>query len=139
MLLLFVVMAWGYDQVFTGRAALLHLGAFTATIMSANVFFTIIPNQKVVVEDIKARRTPDPDCGRVAKLRSAHNNYLILNVLFLMPSNHYPLTFASEYNWVIAALVFLIGVTIRHWFNERHAGNGHSVHRCHGPFNCPTP
>ncbi len=125
MLLLFVllvIMAYGYDQVFTGRAALLHLGAFTATIMSANVFFIIIPNQKIVVEDLKAGRTPDPDYGRIAKLRSTHNNYLTLPVLFLMLSNHYPLAFASEYNWVIASLVFLMGVTIRHWFNERHAG-----------------
>ncbi len=125
MLLLFillVVMAWGYDQIFTGRAALLHLGAFTATIMSANVFFIIIPNQKVVVADLKAGRTPDPDYGRIAKLRSTHNNYLTLPVLFLMLSNHYPLAFATEYNWVIASLVFLMGVTIRHWFNERHAG-----------------
>jgi uncharacterized membrane protein len=120
--LLLVVMAWGYDQIFTGRAALLHLGAFTATIMSANVFFTIIPNQKIVVADLKAGRTPDPDYGRVAKLRSMHNNYLTLPVLFLMLSNHYPLAFASDYNWVIASLVFLMGVTIRHFFNERHAG-----------------
>ncbi|MEL6964233.1 MAG: urate hydroxylase PuuD, partial [Pseudomonadota bacterium] len=119
MLLLFillVVMAWGYDQIFTGRAALLHLGAFTATIMSANVFFIIIPNQKVVVADLKAGRTPDPDYGRIAKLRSTHNNYLTLPVLFLMLSNHYPLAFATEYKWVIASLVFLMGVTIRHWF-----------------------
>ncbi len=125
MLLLFVLlvaMAWGYDQIFTGRAALLHLGAFTATIMSANVFFSIIPNQKIVVADLKAGRTPDPDYGRIAKLRSTHNNYLTLPVLFLMLSNHYPLAFATEYNWLIAALVFLMGVTIRHWFNERHAG-----------------
>jgi uncharacterized membrane protein len=50
-----VAMAWGYAQVFTGRAALLHLGAFTATIMSANVFFIIIPNQKIVVADLIGR------------------------------------------------------------------------------------
>ncbi|MFP4326582.1 MAG: urate hydroxylase PuuD [Paracoccaceae bacterium] len=127
MVLLFVLlvaMAWGYTQVFTGRAALLHLGAFTATVMSANVFFIIIPNQKIVVADLKAGRTPDPDYGRVAKLRSTHNNYLTLPVLFLMLSNHYPLAFASEWNWLIASLVFLMGVTIRHWFNSRHAGRG---------------
>ena len=47
-------MAWGYTQLFTGRAAFLHLGAFTATIMSANVFFIIIPNQKIVVADLIA-------------------------------------------------------------------------------------
>ncbi len=124
---LLVVMAWGYDQVFTGRAALLHLGAFTATIMSANVFFIIIPNQRIVVADLKAGRAPDPEYGRIAKLRSTHNNYLTLPVLFLMLSNHYPLAFATEWNWLIAGLVFLMGVTIRHWFNMRHAraGNPH--------------
>lgn len=121
---LLVVMGYGYNLVFTGRATLLHLGAFTATIMSANVFFIIIPNQKIVVADLKAGRTPDPKYGKIAKLRSTHNNYLTLPVIFLMLSNHYPLAFASEYNWVIAALVFLMGVTIRHYFNSNHAGTG---------------
>jgi uncharacterized membrane protein len=116
-----VVMAWGYTHVFTGRAALLHLGAFTATIMSANVFLVIIPNQEIVVADLKAGRTPDPKYGKIAKLRSTHNNYLTLPVLFLMLSNHYPLAFATEYNWIIASLVFLMGVTIRHYFNTMHA------------------
>jgi uncharacterized membrane protein len=116
-----VLVAWGYTQVFSGRAALLHLGAFTATIMSANVFLVIIPNQKIVVADLIAGRVPDPDFGRIAKQRSTHNNYLTLPVVFLMLSNHYPLAFASEWNWLIASLVFLMGVTIRHWFNRRHA------------------
>ena len=127
MVLLFVilvVMAWGYDQVFTGRAALLHLGAFTATIMTANVFFIIMPNQRIVVADLKAGRTPDPKYGKIAKLRSTHNNYLTLPVIFLMLSNHYPLAFGTEFAWLIASLVFLMGVTIRHYFNSMHAGLG---------------
>ena len=122
---LLVIMAWGYTQVFTGRAALLHLGAFTATIMSGNVFFIIIPNQKIVVADLKAGRTPDAKYGKIAKQRSTHNNYLTLPVIFLMLSNHYPLAFASEYNWLIAGLVFLMGVTIRHFFNTMHMGGGY--------------
>jgi uncharacterized membrane protein len=119
-----VAMSWFYTQVFSGRAALLHLGAFTATIMSANVFFIIMPNQRVVVADLKAGRKPDPKYGKIAKQRSTHNNYLTLPVLFLMLSNHYPLVFATEWNWVIASLVFLMGVSIRHWFNTRHARRG---------------
>ncbi len=119
-----VAMAWGYTQVFTGRAAFVHLGAFTATIMSANVFFIIIPNQKVVVDDLAAGRTPDPKYGAVAKQRSTHNNYLTLPIIFLMLANHYPLAFATQYNWVIASLVFLMGVTIRHYFNTKHARAG---------------
>jgi len=123
MLLLFVLlvaMSWGYNQIFSGRAALLHLGAFTATIMTANVFFQIMPNQRIVVADLKAGRVPDAKYGRIAKLRSTHNNYLTLPVIFLMLSTHYPLAFATEYAWVIASLVFLTGVTIRHYFNTMH-------------------
>lgn len=119
-----VAMSWGLHQVFTGRAALLHLGAFTATIMTANVFFIIMPNQRIVVADLKAGRTPDAKYGKIAKLRSTHNNYLTLPVIFLMLSNHYPLAFATEYAWIIACLVFLIGVTIRHYFNSMHARQG---------------
>ena len=119
-----VLMAWGYTQNFSGRAAFLHLGAFTATIMSANVFFIIIPNQKIVVADLIAGRTPDPKLGAQAKQRSLHNNYLTLPVIFFMLSNHYPLAFATAFNWIIAALVFLMGVTIRHWFNTTHARKG---------------
>jgi uncharacterized membrane protein len=127
MLLLFVIligMAWFYTQVFTGRAALLHLGAFTATLMSGNVFFIIMPNQRIVVADLIAGRKPDAKYGKIAKQRSTHNNYLTLPVIFLMLSNHYPLAFAIDYNWIIASLVFLMGVTIRHYFNTLHARKG---------------
>ncbi|WP_054304628.1 urate hydroxylase PuuD [Gemmobacter sp. LW-1] len=119
-----VGMSLFYTHVFSGRAALLHLGAFTATIMSANVFFIIMPNQRIVVADLQAGRKPDPKYGKIAKQRSTHNNYLTLPVLFLMLSNHYPLAFATPYNWAIASLVFLMGVTIRHWFNTQHARKG---------------
>ena len=119
-----VAMSWGLNQVFTGRAALLHLGAFTATIMTANVFLIIIPNQKIVVADLKAGRTPDAKYGKIAKLRSTHNNYLTLPVVFLMLSNHYPLSFGTENAWLIASLVFLLGVSIRHFFNTMHARKG---------------
>jgi len=124
MLLLFVLlvaMSWGYNQIFTGRAALLHLGAFTASIMTGNVFFQIMPNQRIVVADLKAGRKPDAKYGKIAKLRSTHNNYLTLPVIFLMLSNHYPLAFATPYAWIIASLIFLTGVTIRHYFNTMHA------------------
>jgi uncharacterized membrane protein len=127
MLVLFpilVAIAWGYTHLFTGRAAFVHLGAFTATIMSANVFLIIIPNQKIVVADLIAGRKPDPKYGKIAKTRSLHNNYLTLPVIFLMLSNHYPLAFATEFNWVIAALIFIIGVLIRHYFNSMHARKG---------------
>lgn len=122
--LILVAMAYFYTSVFTGRAAMLHLGAFTATVMSANVFFIIMPNQRIVVADLKAGRVPDAKYGKIAKQRSTHNNYLTLPVIFMMLSNHYPLAFSTQYTWVIASLVFLMGVTIRHYFNSIHARKG---------------
>lgn len=122
--ILLVALAYGYTQIFSGRATMLHLGAITATVMSGNVFFIIMPNQRIVVADLKAGRIPDPKYGKIAKQRSTHNNYLTLPVIFLMLSTHYPLAFATEYNWVIASLVFLMGVTIRHYFNSMHARQG---------------
>ncbi len=127
LLLLYVsmtFMAWGYTKLFTGRAAMLHLGVITATIMSANVFAVIIPNQKIVVADLIAGKKPDPKYGKIAKQRSLHNNYLTLPVLFFMLSNHYPLAFGTQFNWVIASLVFPIGALIRHYFNSVHARKG---------------
>jgi len=122
--ILLVIMGYAYNQVFTGRAVMLHLGAFTATIMTANVFFIIMPNQRIVVADLQAGKAPDPKYGKIAKLRSTHNNYLTLPVIFLMLSNHYPLAFGTDNNWIIAALVFLMGVSIRHYFNTMHAKKG---------------
>ena len=83
-----------------------------------------MPNQRIVVADLKAGSKHDPKYGKIVKQRSIHNNYLTLTVLFLMLSNHYPMVFATQYNWLIASLVFLMGVTVRHWFNTKHARKG---------------
>ena len=100
----------------------MQMGALIGTMMVANVFMVIIPNQKKVVADLIAGRAPDPKLGQQAKQRSMHNNYLTLPVLFVMISNHYPLAFASRFNWLILALVLVVGAIIRHFYNERHAG-----------------
>ena len=111
---------WALSHIFTGRAAFIHVGAMTATIMAANVAMIIIPNQKIVVADLIAGRKPDPKYGQIAKQRSLHNNYFTLPVIFLFLSNHYPLATSTSYSWVIIAIVFLMGVVIRHYFNTHH-------------------
>lgn len=116
--------AYGFTQVFNGRAAFLHTGAMIATWMSASVFFIIIPNQKKVVATLLAGGSPDPKLGKEAKLRSTHNNYLTLPVIFLMLSNHYPLAWSSRYAVGIVALILIAGAVIRHFFNSQHAGKG---------------
>ena len=116
-----VGIAFGLTKVFSGRGAFIELGAVIGTIMVANVAMNIMPNQRKAVAALIAGEVPDPAYGKTAKSRSLHNNYLTLPVLFLMLSNHYPLAFASKWNWLIAALVMVIGGVVRHFFNERHA------------------
>ncbi|HYJ53040.1 MAG TPA: urate hydroxylase PuuD [Allosphingosinicella sp.] len=110
------------DGLFAARAAYLHVGAIIGTVMVANVFIIIIPNQKKVVADLVAGRTPDPALGAAAKQRSLHNNYMTLPVLFIMISNHYPMTYGAERPWLVLALLGLTGVAIRHVFNLRGRG-----------------
>jgi uncharacterized membrane protein len=110
------------DALFNARAAYLHVGAIVGTAMVANVFLVIIPNQRKVVADLIAGRTPDPALGAAAKQRSLHNNYMTLPVLFIMISPHYPMTYGAERPWLVLALLGLTGVAIRHVFNLRGRG-----------------
>jgi uncharacterized membrane protein len=110
------------NSLFNPRAAYIHIGAMIGTAMVANVFLVIIPNQKKVVADLIAGRTPDPKLGAQAKQRSLHNNYMTLPVLFIMLSNHYPMTYGAERPWLVLALLGLTGVAIRHVFNLRGRG-----------------
>lgn len=120
--LFLVGLTYAFTHVLSGRGAFNQIGAIIGTIMVANVFATIIPNQKKIVAALLAGRTPEPRWGAVGKERSVHNNYLTLPVIVLMISNHYPLLFGTRYNWAIVAIVLALGPVIRHFFNARHAG-----------------
>jgi len=117
-----VAMCFALAHVFSARAAYMHVGVMLGTIMVANVFFVIIPGQKAMVADILAGREPDPAPGQAGKQRSVHNTYFTLPVLFVMISNHYPMTYGHPYGWVVLALVMLSGVLIRQYFVLRHQG-----------------
>ena len=119
-----VALTYGFTHVFSGRGAFNQIGAVIGTIMVANVFVIIIPYQKKSVAAMIAGKEPDPRWGQLGKQRSVHNNYLTLPVIFLMLSNHYPLFFATRFNWLIVAIVLAIGPVIRHFFNSRHEGKG---------------
>ncbi|MFH1806520.1 MAG: urate hydroxylase PuuD [Pseudomonadota bacterium] len=114
--------SWLFTHVFSGRGAFIHVGAMLGTIMAANVFVIIIPNQKKVVASLLAGEKPDPKLGLQAKQRSTHNNYLTLPVLLMMISNHYPMLFSHDLSWVIVGLILIIGGLVRHFFNTRNAG-----------------
>ena len=119
-----VALTYAFTHVFSGRGAFTQIGALIGTIMVANVFVIIIPYQRKTVAALIAGKDPDPGWGAIGKQRSVHNNYLTLPVVFLMLSNHYPLFFATRYNWLIVAIVLVIGPVIRHFFNSRHEGKG---------------
>jgi uncharacterized membrane protein len=119
-----VALTYAFTHVFSGRGAFTQIGALIGTIMVANVFVIVIPNQKKTVAALLAGKEPDPVWGAEAKQRSVHNNYLTLPVVFLMIANHYPLMFATRFNWLIVAIVLAIGPVIRHFFNSRHEGKG---------------
>lgn len=122
-LLLYVAgVAYYLTDVLSPRAAYIHVGAMVGTWMAGNVAMVIIPNQKKIVASLLKGETPDPRFGPAGKIRSTHNNYLTLPVVFVMVSNHYPSTYGHEWNWAILLGIFAIGALSRVYFNERNAG-----------------
>ncbi|MFT0474807.1 urate hydroxylase PuuD [Pseudomonas antarctica] len=117
---LLIAAAYGFSKVFSGRGAYLHVGAVIGTIMVGNVFRIIMPAQRALVAAIAENRTPDPALPAKGLLRSRHNNYFTLPVLFIMISNHFPSTYGSQYNWLILAGIAVAAVLVRHYFNTRH-------------------
>ena len=116
------IASWAACNLFAGRAAFLIVGAMIATIMSANVFFWIIPGQRKTVAAMEAGIPVDPIHGQRGKQRSVHNPYFTLPVLFSMLSNHYSMTYSHQYNWVILVVIMVSGVLIRQFFILRHKG-----------------
>ncbi|MFT5722776.1 MAG: putative membrane protein [Motiliproteus sp.] len=117
---LLVAAAYGLSQVFSGRGAFIHIGAIIGTLMVGNVFRVIMPSQRALVAAINAGQQPDPALPAKGLLRSRHNNYLTLPMLFIMISNHFPSTYGSEHNWIILSVLAVLSVLVRHYFNTRH-------------------
>ncbi len=114
-----VFSAYCLSQIFNPRAAYVHVGAMIGTMMVANVFFVIIPSQKELVAAAKEKRLLNAQLGKNALMRSRHNNYFTLPVLFIMMSSHFPFTYGNPYGWLILSGTSLLGVGIRHYFNVR--------------------
>lgn len=115
--------AWGLSEVLSSRAAYIHVGAMIGTMMVGNVFFVIIPGQKKMVRAAEEGTEPDAEDGRYAALRSRHNNYFTLPVLFIMVSSHFPSTYGNEFGWAILAGLSALSIAVRHHFNVRHETN----------------
>jgi len=118
--LLLVAAAWGLSLVFSGRGAFIHVGAIIGSIMVGNVFFIIMPGQRKMVASLAEKKMPDPSIPAKALLRSRHNNYFTLPILFIMISNHFPSTYGHQYNWAVLAVLAILSIIVRHYFNTRH-------------------
>jgi uncharacterized membrane protein len=117
---LFATEAYGLCQLFSGRGAFMIFGAALGTIMVANVAMVIIPGQRESVHAKQQGREVDPAPGLRGKQRSVHNTYFTLPVLFVMISNHYAMTYAARYNWLVLIALSFAGASIRAWFVARH-------------------
>ncbi|HJT28846.1 MAG TPA: urate hydroxylase PuuD [Pyrinomonadaceae bacterium] len=108
--LLIVVVSYLLTNVFSGRAAYIHLGAIFGTIMAANVWMHILPSQKKMIAALKEGRKPDERLSARAKLRSKQNTFMAVPVVFIMISNHFPgVTYGERYNWLILSVLVLVG------------------------------
>lgn len=122
--LLILLAAYLYTNTFSARSALIHVGAFVGTLMAANVFGIIIPNQKKIADALMAGKTPDPIYGAIGKQRSMHNTYLTLPVLLMMVSGHYPMLSNHPHAWLIVGFIIAIGAAGRHFLVRHEVGDG---------------
>ncbi|MEJ2442731.1 MAG: urate hydroxylase PuuD [Exilibacterium sp.] len=120
--LLAIALAYFLTHVFSARGAYIHMGAVIGTLMAANVAHVIIPGQRALVQAVAAGSEPAPQWAAKAKLRSTHNTYATLPVIFIMISNHYPITYNHRYNWAVLIALMVITAAARHYFVLRHRG-----------------
>ncbi len=112
---LILAASYGFTHVFSGRGAFIHVGAFIGTIMAANVFMVIIPNQRKITAALVAGLAPDPRFAVTGKQRSLHNTYLTLPVLVMMTSNHYAMITENPHGWILVGLIVVGGAALRHF------------------------
>jgi uncharacterized membrane protein len=116
---LLVATTWGLTRVLSARAAYIHVGAMMGTIMTANVWMRILPGQRRMIEAVEAGRAPDLSLAARAKLRSKHNTFLVVPVLAIMLSNHFPVaTYGHSYNWLILGALTLAGWSAAAWLRR---------------------
>ena len=113
--LLIMATTYGLDRFMAPRAAFMHVGAAMGTLMGANVWMRIIPAQKEMVRSAREGGQPDPVLAARAKNRSKHNTFLIMPVLLIMISNHFPVAlYGNQYNWLVLGILTLIGWLAAH-------------------------
>ena len=107
---LIVAVAYGLSQLLSARAAWMHVGAMFGTIMVANVWMRILPNQSRMIAALAKGEAPDMSLGAKGKMRSKHNTYMSVPLILIMIANHFPtIGFAADYPWVVLSAIILVG------------------------------
>jgi uncharacterized membrane protein len=106
---LITAVAFGLSMVMGGRAVFIHIGAIFGTIMAANVWMRIWPNQRKIIAAAKAGQPPPDGLPALAGLRSKHNTYMSVPLIFFMISNHFPTVYGNDLRWAIAAVFIAVG------------------------------
>lgn len=115
-----VALSWWLPHVMSPRAAYIHVGALLGTIMAANVWMHILPAQRKMVAALREGREPDQRLADRAKFRSKHNTYMVIPVVLIMISNHFPTTtYGSQYNWIVLSVLTLVGWTVAHIIRKK--------------------
>jgi uncharacterized membrane protein len=108
--LLIVAATYASVRIFAPRAAYMQVGAMLGAYMALNVWVRIIPAQRQLIDAVTNGREPDMRLAEVAKQRSKQNTFIVLPVVFIMLSNHFPVsTYGHRYNWVVLAVLVLVG------------------------------
>jgi uncharacterized membrane protein len=117
---LILLLAWWLPQVMSSRAAFIHVGAVLGTLMTANVWMRILPAQRRLVAAVRDGLPPDPALAERAKFRSKHNTYMAVPVVFMMISNHFPVTtYGHQWNWIILGGLTLGGWVVAHFIRKQ--------------------
>jgi len=109
-----VVALFVYVGNFSYRGTLIHTGALFGTAMAFNVWFRIWPAQQKIIRAIKNGEAPDGELAKLAGLRSKHNTYMSLPLIWAMIGQHTTFyagqsQFTTNYYWVIWLVVIAIG------------------------------
>ena len=107
-----VGLSYGLRKVMSSRAAYIHVGFVIGTIMAANVWMRILPSQTKMLAAAKEGKKPDASISSRGPQRSKHNTFLVVPLVFMMISNHYPtISYGNDYSWVVLGVTLLVGWT----------------------------
>lgn len=104
---------WGY------RGYVIHTGTMFGTFMAFNVWFRIWPAQQKIIPAIKNGETPDAALMALAGMRSKHNTYLSVPLVWTMINFHTTTVGAGSRYWLLLSVI--VGWLVVYWLYKKSA------------------